>query len=110
MILIVVKFQVNPDRREDWLAIMDEFTQATRQEPGNRSFEWFGNDENPTQFVLVEEFASPEAGQEHVSTEHFKTAMARIPDVITETPKIVHFDLPGEGWSELAELAKPPAS
>jgi hypothetical protein len=44
-----------------------------------------------------------------VNTGHFKTAMAAIPDVISEVPKIVYFDLPGEGWSEMAELAKPPS-
>jgi quinol monooxygenase YgiN len=110
MILIVVKFQVRPDRREDWRAIMDEFTAATRQEAGNISFEWFGNTEHPDQFVLIEEFESPEAGDVHVKTDHFRTAMGRLPDMLAETPKIVHFDLPGEGWSELVELARPPAT
>jgi quinol monooxygenase YgiN len=109
VILIVVKFQVRPDRRDDWLEIMDEFTRAVRQEPGNISFEYFGNDEHPNQFVLVEEFASPEAGEAHVKADHFKTAMERLPDVLAATPKIVNFDLPGEGWSELVELARPPA-
>jgi quinol monooxygenase YgiN len=110
MILIVVKFQVLPHRRDDWRAIMGEFTAATRQEPGNISFEWYGNDEHPDQFVLIEEFESPEAGEVHVKSDHFKTAMTRIPGVLAETPKIVHFDLPGVGWSELVELARKPGS
>jgi quinol monooxygenase YgiN len=110
MILIVVKFQVRPDRREEWLEITDEFTRAVREEPGNRSFEFFSNDEHPNQFVLIEEFEGPEAGEVHVKSDHFKTAMQRIPDVITETPQIVNFDLPGDGWSELVELAKKPST
>lgn len=110
MIVIVVKFQVRPDRREDWLATTEEFTRAVRDEPGNVSFEWFTNEETPNQYVLIEQFASPEAGEAHVATEHFKTAMAQIPDLISETPKIIHMDLPGEGWSELVELAKKPSS
>jgi quinol monooxygenase YgiN len=110
MILIVVKFQVLPDRRDEWLAITDEFTQAVRAEPGNRSFEWFPNAENPNEFVLIEEFESPEAGEVHVKSDHFKTAMERIPDVLERTPQIVNFDLPGDGWSELVELAKHPGA
>jgi hypothetical protein len=35
--------------------------------------------------------------------------MERIPDVLTRTPQIVNFDLPGDGWSELVELAKKPS-
>lgn len=110
MILIVVKFQVLPDRRDEWLAITGEFTRAVREEPGNRSFEWFPNAENPNEFVLIEEFESAEAGEVHVKSDHFKTAMERIPDVIAQTPQIVNFDLPGDGWSELVELAKKPGA
>ena len=71
MILIVVKFQVLPDRRDEWTTIMDEYCAAVRAEPGSRSFEVFTNDETPDQFVLVEEFESQEAGEAHVKTEHF---------------------------------------
>jgi quinol monooxygenase YgiN len=108
VILIVVKFQVRPDRRRDWFALMDEFTEATRQELGNVSFELFGNSETPNQFVLIEQFESTLAGETHVNSDHFKSAMIRIPEVISETPKVVHLDLPGEGWSELVELATSP--
>jgi quinol monooxygenase YgiN len=110
VILIVVKFQVRPDRRDEWLALTEEFTRATRAEPGNVSFEWFRNDDNPDQFVLIEQFEDADAGGAHVKTDHFETAMTEIPDLITETPKIVHLDLPGEGWSELVELAKRPSA
>lgn len=106
MILIVVKFQVRPDRREDWLALMDEYIEAVRAEPGNRSFEMFSNDETPNQFVVIEEFESPQAGEAHVGTQHFKDFIAKAPAVIAETPKIVYFDLPGDGWSDMGELAK----
>jgi quinol monooxygenase YgiN len=110
VILIVVKFQVLPDRRDEWLEITNEFTEAVRAEPGNRSFEWYTSADRPNEFVLIEEFEGPEAGAVHVQADHFKTAMARIPDVISETPQIVNFDLPGDGWSELVELAKKPSS
>ena len=35
MIFIVVKFKVKSDWSERWLGLVDGFTQATRQEPGN---------------------------------------------------------------------------
>ncbi|MGH3910449.1 MAG: putative quinol monooxygenase [Pseudonocardiaceae bacterium] len=108
MIFIVVKFTIRPDRSEDWLALVDDFTQATRRESGNIFFEWSRSVETPHQFVLVEAFESREAGAVHVSSDHFKTAMAWIPDVISKTPEIVNVEVPGDGWSEMAELA--PAS
>ncbi|MGV9777536.1 putative quinol monooxygenase, partial [Streptosporangium sp. NPDC003464] len=66
MIFITVKFTVRPERSEEWLSLVDDFTRATRQEPGNVFFEWSRSVETPNQFVLLEAFASSAAGEAHV--------------------------------------------
>ncbi|SFJ99267.1 Quinol monooxygenase YgiN [Streptosporangium canum] len=104
MIFIAVKFTVRPDRSEEWLSLVDDFTRATRKEPGNVFFEWSRSVETPNQFVLLEAFASSAAGEAHVGSEHFKTAMAWMPEVIAETPEIINVEVPGDGWSQMAEL------
>lgn len=104
MILIVVKFTIRPERSEEWLSMVDEFTRATRSEPGNVFFEWSRSVDDPHQFVLVEGFASGEAGEEHVNSEHFRTAMGWIPQVIARKPEIINVEVPQDGWSEMAEL------
>ncbi|MEU7990110.1 putative quinol monooxygenase [Streptosporangium canum] len=104
MIFITVKFTVRPERSEEWLSLVDDFTRATRQEPGNVFFEWSRSVETPHQFVLLEAFASSAAGEAHVGSEHFKTAMAWMPEVIAKTPEIINVEVPGEGWSQMAEL------
>ena len=108
MIFIVVKFTIRADRSEDWLALVEDFTQATRQEPGNLFFEWSRSVETPHQFILVEAFESREAGAMHVDSEHFKTAMAWMPEVISKTPEIVNVEVPGDGWATMAELVPAP--
>ncbi|MFI6458173.1 putative quinol monooxygenase [Streptosporangium amethystogenes] len=105
MIFIAVKFTVRPERAEEWLSLVDDFTQATRNEPGNVFFEWSRSVEVPGQFVLLEAFASPAAGEAHVNSEHFRTAMAWMPELITKTPEIINVEVPGEGWSRMAELS-----
>ncbi|MFF7689095.1 putative quinol monooxygenase [Streptomyces syringium] len=104
MIFIVVKFTVRPERSDEWLTLVDDFTQATRQEPGNVFYEWSKSVDNPHQFVLVEAFKDARAGEEHVNSEHFKTAMAWMPDVIAKTPEIINVEVPGTGWGPMAEL------
>jgi quinol monooxygenase YgiN len=104
MIFIAVKFTIRPDQADDWISLVDDFTTATRGEPGNVFFEWSKSVENPNEYVLVEAFESREAGGEHVNSDHFKTAMAWMPDVIAEKPKIINVEVPGTGWSEMAEL------
>jgi quinol monooxygenase YgiN len=104
MIFIVVKFAVRPDRSGDWLSLVAEFTAATRAEPGNLFFEWSRSVEDPHEFVLLEAFRDGEAGAAHVNSDHFKAAMAWMPDVVADTPEIVNVELPGDGWTRMAEI------
>jgi quinol monooxygenase YgiN len=104
MIFIVVKFPVRPEYADGWMERVAEFTGATRSEPGNLLFEWSRSVENPNEYVLVEAFEDADAGTAHVSSEHFKTAMASLPQAISARPKIVNVEVAGSGWSEMAEL------
>ena len=104
MIFIVVKFSIRPAAAEQWLSRVAPFTAATRAESGNVFFEWSRSVERPNQFVLIEAFRDRAAGEAHVRSDHFKEAMAWMPDVISATPEIIHVEVPGEGWSTMAEL------
>lgn len=104
MIFIAVKFTVRADRSADWMSMVEDFTTATRAEPGNVFFEWSRSIDDPDRFVLLEAFENSEAGGQHVNSEHFRTAMAWMPDVIARTPEIINVEAPGTGWSAMAEL------
>src|SRR6266571_5452693 len=104
MIFISVKFSIRPDVVDQWLARVAPFTAATRAEPGNLFFEWSHSVDSPNQFVLLEAFRDHAAGEAHVHSEHFKVAMAWMPDVVAATPEIIHVDVPGDGWATIAEL------
>jgi quinol monooxygenase YgiN len=104
MIFIAVKFSIRPAVADQWLARVAPFTAATRAEPGNVFFEWSRSVERPNQFVLLEAFRDRAAGEAHVHSEHFQAAMAWMPDAISETLEIIHVEVPGDGWSAMAEL------
>lgn len=104
MIFIVVKFTIRPERSDEWLALAEEFTQATRAEAGNLFFEWSRSVDNADQFVLVEAFRDGAAGEAHVKSEHFKTAMSWMPDVVAQVPKIVNVEVPQDGWGAMGEI------
>src|ERR1700737_6968 len=107
MIFIVVKFTVRPEYSEEWIGLVGEFTRATRAEPGNLWFEWSRSVEHPDQFVLLEAFRDGDAGVAHVTSEHFQAATQAMPALLAKTPEIVNVEVPGTGWSELAEVSVP---
>jgi quinol monooxygenase YgiN len=104
MIFIVLEVRIRPDRRQDWLAGIQRYTETVRQEEGNLSFDCYESLDTPDHFAVVEGFESRQAGEVHVQSDHFKDFMTWFPDVIAEAPKIVNTELPGEGWSTMSEL------
>jgi quinol monooxygenase YgiN len=105
MIFIVVKFQVRPERIDDWLDRTGEFAEAVRAEPGALWFDFSRSLDDPNEFVLIEAFRDADAGAAHVTADHFKTAMEQLPPLLTSVPKIINVEVPGTEWSELAEMA-----
>ena len=105
MILIVVKFKTKPEWSERWLDLVHDFTEATRAEPGNLWFEWSRRVDDRDEFVLVEAFDDDGAAP-HVTSAHFKKALAEMPQALAETPHIINTTIEGAtGWSRMAELS-----
>ncbi|WP_238011752.1 putative quinol monooxygenase [Dactylosporangium sp. AC04546] len=104
MIFITVKFRVRPEHADAWPSITAAFTAATRAEPGNLWFDWSRSLDDPDEYVLVEAFRD-DAGEAHVTSEHFKEAQRTLPRYLVETPRIVNVTLPQDDWSALGEMA-----
>ena len=104
VIFITAKFRVLPEHADDWADLTREFTEATRAEPGNLWFDWSRSLEDPTEYVLVEAFRDGEAGAAHVQSDHFKAAIAALPQYLVETPRIVSQMVDQDDWSELGEM------
>ena len=80
-----------------------DFTEATRAEPGNLFFEWSRSVEDPDQYVLIEAFQD-DAAEAHVSSAHFKQAQADLPQYVQETPLVRNVLMEGDHWDELGEF------
>lgn len=105
MIFITVKFTARPERADDWLDIVHDFTEATRNEPGNLFFEWSRSVSNPHEFILVEAFRDGEAGRQHVESAHFQAGVEAMSYAVAKTPQIVSTEIPEmTGWGEMAEV------
>ncbi|MCS0636368.1 antibiotic biosynthesis monooxygenase [Streptomyces sp. LP05-1] len=104
MIFIVVKFPVKPEHVDEWPEKVAEFTRATRSEPGNLWFEWSRSLAEPDTYVLVEAFQD-DAGEAHVTSDHFRAGLETMRPLLTRTPEIVSTTIEGAtGWSAMGEL------
>lgn len=104
MIFIVVKWKPKPEYLDSFPDEVAEFTEATRNEPGNMFFEWSRSLDNPSEYVLVEGFRDGDAGKEHVTSEHFKKFVAGAPSLLSATPLIISHSIDADGWAEMGEI------
>lgn len=103
MIIINVRFRVRPEFAEQWPELTRDFTEATRAEDGNLWFDWSRSLDDPNEYVLLEAFKD-DAAEAHVGSDHFKKAMADMPQWLAETPRILNTVVPGEEWNLMGEL------
>ncbi len=104
MILINVKWTVKPEYAEQFPSLVEEFTDAVRQEPGNIFFEWSRHLEEDNTYVLVEAFQD-DAGEAHVQSDHFQKFTAQAPDWVSQKPKIINVqNVRQDGWGEMGEI------
>jgi quinol monooxygenase YgiN len=103
VIFNVVKQPVRAKYADDFPSLVQDFTAASRAEPGNIFFDWYRSADDPNLWVLIEAFRDAEAGEAHVESDHFKAAMSQMPRLLAAVPEIIHVDAPGDGWSRVSE-------
>jgi quinol monooxygenase YgiN len=97
VILVVVKQAVRAKYADEFPALIAEYTEATRAEPGNISFDWYRSVDDPTLYVLIEAFEDRAAGDAHVASVAFAKVSEQLPRYLAAAPEIVNVDVPG--WS-----------
>ncbi len=105
MIVIVVKQPVRAKYADQWPELVREFTEATRAEPGNVSFDWYRSHEDPNLWVGVEVFLDAEAGKAHVESDHFAAATSQMPRWLAAVPEIIHIEGTSIGWGPAGEAS-----
>ena len=106
MIVIVVKQPVRAKYADQFHELVADFTNATRAEPGNISFDWYRSPEDPNLWVGVEVFVDEAAGKAHVESEHFQTAMSEMPRWLAAVPDIIHINGESAGWGPAGEASQ----
>jgi len=105
MIFIVTKNKVRRKYADDWVSLVNDFTTATRAEPGNLFFDYYRSVDDPTVYLLVEAFEDHAAGEAHVNSEHFKQATVVLSELLAAVPEIINVEVP-DGWASVSE--RPP--
>lgn len=105
MILITVKFPIREDKLAEWRELSRWYAENVTQEPGNEFFEFSQSLLEPGTFVCIEGFRDAAAGEAHMATEHVKTFMDKMPDIVSAQPQIIYVDADEvDGFGPMGEI------
>ena len=79
-ILVTGHFDLDPAKRDTFIAAAITCQEATRQEEGCVSYSFSADLSDPGRFHISEEWASQEATDRHGASEHFLTFMSSMGD------------------------------
>mmetsp|Transcript_21376 Transcript_21376/g.50243 ORF Transcript_21376/g.50243 Transcript_21376/m.50243 type:complete len:739 (-) Transcript_21376:10-2226(-) len=86
-VFVTVTKNVPEDKQEEWLNMAQDLAQGTWQEDGCLSYNFVKSKDNPTRFVIVEEWTSMKHLEAHFVTPHFTNFVPKM-DAISETAQI----------------------
>ena len=101
MLIVHVHVRVKPECVEAFQAATAENARHSVQEPGIARFDVIQQSDDPTRFILVEVYRSPEATFQHKETAHYLKWRDTATDMMVEPRIAVKFTniFPGdEGW------------
>lgn len=86
MLIVHVNIQVKPQSVEKFIAATKENAQNSRNEPGIARFDFIQQVDDPTRFMLIEVYRSPEDPGRHKETEHYKQWRDKVENMM-EVPR-----------------------
>ena len=97
--VILVRFRAKAGQERAFTQEMRSAVPATRAEPGNRQYEFYGDQDDPLNFMLYEEFANEAALQTHRARPEMAAHLAAIKPMLDAAPDATF-------WSQALTNAK----
>lgn len=88
MIQIMARITARPGNESELLAVLQDLVLPSREEAGCVSYELFQNEDEPSEFVTVEQWRDHLAADNHLATPHVQRAIALAATLLAESPRI----------------------
>ena len=92
MLVVHVHVHVKPECVNDFTVASVANAKESVQEPGMARFDVIQNNDDPTRFVLVEVYRTPEVPARHKETAHYRTWRDTVADMMAEPRSAVKFE------------------
>lgn len=92
MLIISGTFQIKPDKIDEAKAAMQEMATATQSEEGCIHYQFYQDIQEPTTFLIYEEWDNSEALAAHGDTPHMAVLRSKMPDIVASPPNVNRYE------------------
>lgn len=92
MQVVFVHVHIKPEHLEQFKALTLDNASNSVQEPGVARFDVVQNIEDPTRFVLIEAYRTPDAPAKHKETAHYARWRDGVADMLAEPRSSVKYE------------------
>jgi quinol monooxygenase YgiN len=89
-VVVAATVQVKPESQDEALAAITTAIEATHGEEGCIAYALHRDNDDPTRFVILEKWATPEALKEHGETPHLKALFGVLGPLLAIPPTIIY--------------------
>jgi len=79
---VVAIMQAKPGKEDELRDLLLSLIEPTQKEPGYIRYELHSNNDNPAEFVFIEEWESDAALDKHLQSAHLQAAIEQIPELL----------------------------
>lgn len=84
--VVLVRFRAKPGQQRAFAETMQSAVPSTRAEPGNRQYEFYGDQDDALNFMLYEEYADEAAFQTHRARPEMADHLAHVKPMLESAP------------------------
>ncbi|AFY43783.1 putative quinol monooxygenase [Nostoc sp. PCC 7107] len=92
-IVVAARFNIKPDKREDFLELSTSVFQQTIAESGVISYSFYEDSNLRNHFIFFEEWKSQEALKFHLKTPYLEILMQKFPEFINGEPNVRVYEI-----------------
>lgn len=81
---VIVYISVKPDRIDEFIKSTLENVKHSQEEPGIINFNFLQNEDEPTKFILIEQYKDKNASVMHKETRHYRLWRDEVVDMMAE--------------------------
>jgi quinol monooxygenase YgiN len=91
MITVVAQISSQPDAESAIKQILQDLVGPSRNEPGCHGYKVLQNNENPLEFLTIENWADQASADAHLASPHVALAIAKAIPLLKQPPIIRHY-------------------